>query len=307
MRRMKNASADAAAIKLLRQQQGYARVHQLYALGLSKDQVADRVRRGVFAREYYGVVGLAGTDSSLASKAMRAVMIAGEGAVASLWTAAALHRLEAPHDNQTHVVVLGSPRPDPVADVHVHRTRYLPPDHLVKVNRVPTTSIDRTIVDCSELLDHWAALAVLDSCSPSASTWRRINATAETMSNGRAGVRAIAAVTAPGGAERMRSALERLARDALRLHDVPDGEWNVPLADHRGLIREVDLYFRAAKLIVEFDGLRFHRGPGAQQRDRANDRRLQLAGSRVLRYTWKDVVYRADATVKQVAVALAAI
>lgn len=306
MQLMRHASADAAALALLRNQRGYARVAQLNALGLSKDQVAARVRRGIFNRVSYGVIGLPGTDRTLAARAMRAVMIAGGDAVAALWTAAELHGLDAPRDAETHVVATGSPRPTPAADVYVHRTRSLPMEHVTTVDRVPTTSLDRTIVDCVSRLNHWSAVRVLDSASPSAATWRRINDTAEDLSNGRAGVRAIALLTAPDGADRMRSILERLARDALRLRGVPDGEWNVPLADTGGQIREVDLYFRAAKLVVEFDGLRFHRRPGALQRDRAGDRRLQLAGLRVLRYTWKDVAYRASAMANEVSIALAA-
>jgi very-short-patch-repair endonuclease len=80
--------------------------------------------------------------------------------------------------------------------------------------------------------------------------------------------------------------------EALLQAGMPIGEWNVPLSDPAGRIREVDLCYRDARLVVELDGLRFHRSRLAQQRDRASDRRLQLAGWRVLRFTWDEVVHR---------------
>jgi very-short-patch-repair endonuclease len=46
--------------------------------------------------------------------------------------------------------------------------------------------------------------------------------------------------------------------------------------------------------------LAFHRSSATAQRDRATDRRLTLAGWRVLRFTWEDVVDRRDFFVAQV-------
>ena len=86
--------------------------------------------------------------------------------------------------------------------------------------------------------------------------------------------------------------LERRARQALRAYGVPNGEWNVKLADARGPIREVDLLYRSHRLAIEYDSLRIHREPDAMRRDRATDRRLQIIGYRVLRFSWQDVFLR---------------
>jgi hypothetical protein len=176
--------------------------------------------------------------------------------------------------------------------MYIHRTRYLPPEHITTLKNVPITSLARTIVDCAQRLAVPRALRVLDSCSASARIWPEIHRTADRLSNGRAGVRAIADATAPDGAERMRSTLERHARDALKTYGVPEGQWNRTIYDNHGRIREVDLCYPEARLIVELDGLSFHRGPSAAQRDRETDRRLLLARWRVLRFTWSDVMER---------------
>lgn len=286
-------TADLAAMQLLTRQHGYARTAQLLELGLSRGQIAHRVRKGLYERVSYGVVAWAARGRTLEEGAMRGVMAAGCGAIAARWTAAALHKLDTPHDHQIHVVAQSYGRHhSPISEVYIHRTRYLPPEHVVEIAGVPATSLSRTIVDCASLLDRWSALRMLDSASASAMAWRNIHTTAERLTNGRSGVRAIIVATAPDGADRFRSLLERLMLEALLQAGMPIGEWNVPLSDPAGRIREVDLCYRDARLVVELDGLRFHRSRLAQQRDRASDRRLQLAGWRVLRFTWDEVVHR---------------
>jgi predicted transcriptional regulator of viral defense system len=297
---MEPLSADAAAIALFRRQHGSARVSSLRALGLSKNQIDTRVKKGIYTRSDHGLVSLGTPGQDIWARTMRSVLIAGRHGVAAFWTAAQLHSLDAPRDKQIHVVVCGARPRRPTPDLYVHRTRYLPSEHVTTVNNVPVTSLARTIADCAQKLSIWEALRVLDSSGASPRMWQEINRTAERLSNGRPGVRAIADATAPDGAQRMRSALERRAREVLRLHGVPDGDWNVVISDERGPIREVDLCYAAARLVIEVDGLAFHRGPAAAQRDRAGDRRLVLAGWRVIRFTWRDLMEHPDAFGKQI-------
>lgn len=301
---MSELSVDAAALRLLRTQHGYGTVRQLYDLGMSKNQIAVRVRKGIFVRRGRGILGIAPPSGTTAADAMLGVLVGGDGAVACRWTAAQLHGIDVPEPERIHVLKLGDPRKSSDARIRLHRTRFLPTSHVTTVHSVPVTTVARTLVDCSTEVDHWRALRMLDSVSATASTWSAIHATAVRLSNGRAGVRAIAEVTAPDGASRMRSVLERRAADALEAHAVPAGEWNVVVSDARGRIREVDLRFPDARLIVELDGLRYHSRVDARRRDRATDRRLTLAGWRVMRFTWQDVVHHAEAMARDVLTAL---
>lgn len=302
---MSELSRDAAALRLLRSQHGYCHVTQLYGVGMSPNQIADRVRKGIYARCGHGIIGLVPPSTTGAARAMLGVLVGGDGAVACRWTAAELHAMKAQRSSQVHVVRLGDRTRCNDARVRLHRTRYLPPSHVTTVDSVPVTTLERTLVDCATEVDRWGALRMLDSISASPALWSTIHTTAEQLSNGRAGVRAIADVTAPDGAGRFRSVLERRAADALEAWGVQGGEWNVVIEDARGRVREVDLCFRAARLIVEFDGLRYHNRMDARQRDRATDRRLTLAGWRVIRFTWQDVVHRPRAMAREVSRALA--
>jgi very-short-patch-repair endonuclease len=50
--------------------------------------------------------------------------------------------------------------------------------------------------------------------------------------------------------------------------------------------------WRDRRLIVEVDGYAYHRSPQAFEDDRERDVRLQVAGWRVLRFTWTQITRR---------------
>ncbi|MEA2613522.1 MAG: hypothetical protein QOI52_1481, partial [Chloroflexota bacterium] len=66
----------------------------------------------------------------------------------------------------------------------------------------------------------------------------------------------------------------------------------------------VDCYWREMGLVVETDGLRYHRTPGQQAHDRHRDQVLTAAGLTVLRFTHGQVSHEAErvrATLRAVA------
>ncbi len=101
----------------------------------------------------------------------------------------------------------------------------------------------------------------------------------------------------------VRTTIDRAA--ALDAAGLPARETNVVLVDARGRIREVDVLFRKARLVVEWDGLRFHSSAAQRRRDRAGDRRLVIARYRVLRFECQDVRTRTGHVAEEVRAALA--
>jgi very-short-patch-repair endonuclease len=65
----------------------------------------------------------------------------------------------------------------------------------------------------------------------------------------------------------------------------------------------VDFAWRAQRVVVEIDGHRYHDTRAAFERDRARDARLTVAGYRVVRFTYRQLV-RESATVARVLLAL---
>ena len=64
----------------------------------------------------------------------------------------------------------------------------------------------------------------------------------------------------------------------------------MPLVNHRVQGYEVDAYWPAWALVVELDSRSFHSSPTAFEADPVRDARLQRAGLRVLRVTWRRLV-----------------
>lgn len=77
-------------------------------------------------------------------------------------------------------------------------------------------------------------------------------------------------------------------------------EANVPIERDGRVIATVDVLFRRARLAVEFDGFGAHGGRAAFVADRRRHNQLTLAGYRVLRVTWDDLVQRPDEIVAEV-------
>lgn len=96
-----------------------------------------------------------------------------------------------------------------------------------------------------------------------------------------------------------RSKLEEHFLALIRTHGLPQ-----PVANDDVLGYQVDWHWEDHKLIVETDGGRAHLTRTAFQTDRTRDRLLQLAGYRILRFTYADVVDRPELVARQIAEAL---
>jgi very-short-patch-repair endonuclease len=95
------------------------------------------------------------------------------------------------------------------------------------------------------------------------------------------------------------SELERRLLRVIRQGRLPE-----PLTQRRVNGMRVDFYWPDLRLIVETDGLRYHRTPTQQAKDRVRDHRLLAAGFTVLRFTHAQVAFEPDeviATLRAVA------
>jgi very-short-patch-repair endonuclease len=88
----------------------------------------------------------------------------------------------------------------------------------------------------------------------------------------------------------------RLSDSALEILFRPiAAEAGLPLPLTKQIVNgfEVDFFFPGLGLVVETDGLRYHRTPSAQTRDARRDRTHALAGMTPLRFTHYEVKYEA--------------
>ncbi len=97
-----------------------------------------------------------------------------------------------------------------------------------------------------------------------------------------------------------RSAAERRLLALLRRGGCPEPEANQRIAGF-----EVDLVWREARLVAEFDGFEFHSGRVAFERDRRRDAELQALGFRVIRVTWRQLERAPEGVIDRIRRALA--
>lgn len=263
-------------------------------------------KTGQLVRIHEGVYRVRGVQTCWRSRLLAAVRATGPESVASHASAARLHRLQTVSaSDEPEICALGSALPI-LADVTVHRTGRLEPCDRTEVDRIPTTSGARTVIDLAARLTREQLTALVDEAVCRRVTSRRwLYRRACELLAGRTGVGLIIRLTGPEAEGDFRSWLERRGNTVFQRAGLPSPQWNIPIHDERGeLIGVFDAYYQSARVLIEFDGLRFHDVPEAYGRDAERTNRAFLAGYMVLRFTWRDVVERPDYVVAQVRKAL---
>ena len=101
------------------------------------------------------------------------------------------------------------------------------------------------------------------------------------------------------------SALESLFRVLLVLAGLAPAETQYAVRRAGRLLGRVDFAWPALLLVVETDGFAFHADRATYRSDRRRTNALTLAGWRVLRFSWEDVVHEPERVVAEVTAALA--
>jgi very-short-patch-repair endonuclease len=215
---------------------------------------------------------------------MAAVLACGGGAVLSHVSAAALWAIHPAPRWPIHVSVPRSRAPRQPGIV-VHRRTSLPSQHLGRKDGIPVTTPLATLIDLATGFGERALEAAvneadkLDLIDP------------DTLRTGLDGV-------SQRGAARLRKLLDRatfvlteseLERRYIRISTAAGLPKPVTQATVNGY--RVDFFYPDLGLVVEADGLRYHRTPAQQGRDLARDQTHTAAGLETLRFTHAQVRY----------------
>ena len=219
---------------------------------------------------------------------MAAVLACGDGAVLSHSSAAALWRIGF---EQRPVVELSLPslsrrrRPG----LRIHRRPSLQARDITTEFGIPVTTPIQTLIDTAPRLDR-------------AGVERMINEADKYNLAHPPGIRrALDARAGEPGVARLRRILDRrtfrLTKEELERRFLPlaaRAGLPVPLTGQWVNGFEVDFYWPDLGLVVETDGLRYHRTPAAQGRDRLRDQAHTASGLTQLRFTHEQVRYEPD-------------
>ncbi len=283
----RNYKRSRAAWELAERQHGVVARRQLLALGFNAREIEHRVARGRLHPLMRGVYAVGRPWLTQKGHWMAAVLACGEGALLSHRSAAALWGI-------------GRWR-GAIIDVSVRRrTRLRRPGIQVRSrndlsetdvshrDRIPVTGIVRTLVDiAAELSPIEVERAVNEADKLDLIDPETLRAALERYV-GRPGVRPLRIVLDARTFRLSDSDLEILFRPIASAAGLPP-----PLSKQVVNGFEVDFFFPSLGLVVETDGLRYHRTASAQARDARRDRSHTLAGMTPLRFTHYEVKYEA--------------
>jgi very-short-patch-repair endonuclease len=280
-------AADEAVVARARRQHGVITAEQLRLAGLGPRAISGRVDRGWLRRIHKGVYLVGALESELTAPTA-ALAAFGRNAVISHRTAAVLWRLlpARPGDPVDVTLLNANRRSRPGVRVHRATRAIVRRRHGLRV-----TSPAQTL---SDLPPHELELAYNEALVLNLVTHPEVRAVA-----GRS--RALTAIVEdPPGMTRSR--MERELRALVQSAGLP-----VPQSNTRVHGYEVDLYWPAHRLVVEFDGWSTHSSRTAFESDRLKDAALQLAGERVMRVTARQLEGRPEELVARLAVAISTI
>lgn len=250
---------------------------QLNALGLDDASIHRRVRAGLLHRVHRAVYAVGRPPIAPQEHAMAAVLASGPQAVLSHGSALTLWGVWKRWDRPFHTTTPDDRRPK---GIRVHRTNNLDPRDVTRHQRIPVTTLARTLLDMAPAM-------------PPKSINRAVN-------NGRLehglylddlkdiirrhprhpGAKKLKQVLGIATKRPTRSDFERSFPAFCRRYRLPKPEMNFPLGKH-----ELDAFFPDHGVIVELDSWIFHSSRTSFERDRDKDADTLAEGLVTVRIT----------------------
>lgn len=292
---------EGAVARLAGKQHGVVARGQLRELGLLDGAIDDRIASGYLQPLFRGTFAVGHRAISRKSRMLAAALACESGTVLSHGSAAELLGLWDKRLPVVHVIP-----PDwsgrKISDIRWHRVRLPESDEITVHDRIPCTTVSRTIVDMAgqsgwgqlrRLVEQAAILRLLDPDEIDLVLAR----------GRRRGAPRLRAVLSPWRSLpkdlRIRSRLEARLLPILIEEGLPSPHCNkrLQIDGHR---LEIDMLWEKQMLAIETDGEETHGTPVAFQRDRLRDQLLLAAGYRTARVTWLQVQDEPTAVVERI-------
>jgi len=258
---------------------------QLLALGYSARSVEHRVARGRLFPVSLGVYAVGWPALNQKRRWMAAVLAGGEGAALSHRSATSFWEIGTEESGRIDISVRRRcelRRPG----IRFHGRPSLRAEDVLRRDDIPTTSPSQTLLDLATELDP----IPLERAVNDADKRGLINPEALREQLVRYG--------GQPGVRPLRHLLDKLffqlSDSDLGIyfrHIVKSAEMPMPLSKQWVNDFEVDFFWPELGLVVETDGLRYHRTPSAQLKDARRDRAHVMAGMTPLRFTHYEVRY----------------
>lgn len=270
---------------LAARQHGIVTRQQLLALGYGRRSIQHRVSRGRLFAVGLGIYAVGWPALTRKRRWMAAVLAGGEGAALSHASAAALWEIGGERSDHIDVSVRRRcelRRPG----MRIRGRPSMSPQDIMVHDDIPVTSPARTLVDQATELGATALERAVNNAD------KRDLIDPESLRE------ELARFKGEPGVKALRQLLDKLS---FRLSDsdleiyfrriVTASKLPMPLSKQMVNRFEVDFFWPELGLVVETDGLRYHRTPSTQTRDARRDRAHVIAGMTPLRFTHYEVKY----------------
>ena len=247
--------------------------------------------RGSLRSIWRGVYAVGLTEPTRRGRWMAAILACGTNAVLSHQSAAALWGIR-PSGSALIAVCVPPCTFRRCSGIRINR-RALPRADITRRDRIPVTAPARTLIDLGTVLTPEEVEAAINEADKLGLTDpESLRAVAEAR-RGCPGTRTIRSVLDRRTFRLTDSELERRFLRLVRRASLPMPRTGARVNGYR-----VDFYWPELKLVVETDGLRYHRTATQQSRDRIRDQAHTAAGFGVLRFTHSQVVLDAGRVVE---------
>lgn len=287
MARSKSDTRSAAAWALAGRQHGIVTRRDLLGLGFTPEAIQHRLAKGRLHRVGRGIYAVGWPNLTRERRWMAAVLACGEGAALSHRSAASLWKIGTERDGVVEVSVRR--RCEHRRHGLLVRSRPSLAEHeLVEHEGIPVTHPVQTLVDlATEVGPMQLERAVNEADKHDLVSPEELREALEDF-KGEPGVRALRALLDQHTFRLSDSDLETLFRSIATATGLPPPQTKATVNGF-----EVDFFWPDLGLVVETDGLRYHRTPFAQARDRIRDQTHTAAGLTCLRFTHRQVKFEA--------------
>ncbi len=267
----------------------------LVELGLGRGAIQSRVRRGLLHRHHEGVYGWGARDDGPWTRARAAVVASGDGAFISHHSALGLHAIGRHPAGPVDVTVVARQvrrdgiRGHEAAELHHHDIRQL--------RGLSVSTPARALLEVAADLTEDELAAAVERAQVKRLVRKRELEAAIARAGRRKGVGALRALI---NEPFTRSKAERLVVKLTRAARLPAPAFNALAEGY-----EVDVLWRAERVVLEFDSYQFHATRAAFERDRNKTAALTRGRYTVLRATWSELTRQSHALVARIAEALA--
>lgn len=271
---------------LAARQHGVVSRRQLRDRGLSQRAIDHRIRRRRLHPLRAGVYAVGRPQVTRRGELLAVALACGEGAALSHRSAAELWGLIAdPAPFEASVPPARNPRP---AGVVVHR-RSLEHEDLTVIDAIPVTGPLLTLVDIASVVGPGGLEAAVNAADRLGLLDPERIRSGLDAHRGRPGATALRSLLDDHTFALTDSELERRFLPLARRAGLPQPQTQVDLNGFR-----VDFFWPEFGLVVETDGLRYHRTASQQARDRQRDQAHAAAGLTTLRFTHSQVVHEPE-------------